>query len=111
MDVGRSNRGIVAEEGQAVVGLLLVVAVLGAVLFALGRLGAAVIDTARAEAAADATALAALQAGPAAAQRVATHNGATLVAVRVVPGWAQVTVAVGHRRANATAALTPDSDP
>jgi len=102
---------MVGEEGQAAVGLLLVVAVLGAIVLALGRLGSAVIDTARAEAAADATALAALQAGPVAAHRVAGRNGATLVAVRVEPGWARVTVTVGHRTANATAALTPDTDP
>ena len=107
----REVRRPAAEDGQSVVGVLMVVAMVGAVVLALGRLGATVVASARADAAADAAALAAVGAGPAAARRVAASNGATVLAVRVEPGWATVTVVVGGRRAGATAVLTPVTGP
>jgi len=95
----------VAEHGQATM-LALAVAVLAvATLAGLTRLGTDLVLAARAEAAADAAALAAALGGRARGDAVATDNGAVVVAARIEPGWAQLTVVRHGHRATATAAL------
>jgi hypothetical protein len=83
-----------------------------AVLFAvaLARFGATVTDHERAQAAADAAALAATDGGREAAERIAVANGAVLTAFTVLDaptGTVIVTVAVGASSATARATRAP----
>lgn len=109
---GGAARGLVrsGEGGQAtlLVSAALVLALV--TVMVLGRMGVTAARAARSQAAADATALAAVQAGVPAARRVAAANGAEVVSVRLEPGWAQVVVARQGATATATAALVPDAD-
>lgn len=93
------------ERGQVTLVAVAVVGVALAVLLALGRVGQVVVQRAKAAAAADAVALAAVTAGPAAARAVAGDNGAVVVSIDVRPGWARATVRTGVEQATATAAL------
>lgn len=80
----------------------------GALLVALVGFARAAIDSARADGAADAAALAGVRGGPESARRAARANGATLVAFRWREGDAQVEVVVGEAHAVARARLVPD---
>ncbi len=93
------------ERGQVTVLVAAVIAVALAVVMALGRLGTILVQQARAASAADASALAGLNGGAAAAAGVAVANEARLVSVEVGPGWCRATVELSGRRASSEAAL------
>ena len=109
--VGPSRR----DPGQAAVLLVIVVVALTAMMSSgLAELGVIVRDRGRAEAAADAAALAGLAGGQdgggaAAAARIAAANGSTLVSFTVGPGSSEVTVVVrvGRETARARASDEP----
>ncbi len=99
-----------ADRGQAVPLLVAVVAVGVVVLLVAGRLVARWADAARARTAADAGALACLEAGGAggvAAARAASGNGGRLLAVAMDGASCTVRVRVGEAAAEATAAWRP----
>ncbi|CAB4362769.1 MAG: TadE-like protein [Actinobacteria bacterium] len=104
------DTGDAGEKGQATA-LLLAVVVL-AVLCAVGlaQLGASVVRHERAQAAADAAALAGAAQGRAAAERIAGVNGASLrsfVVLDVGDGTVEVTVELNGSVAVARAARAP----
>ena len=109
--VGPSRR----DPGQAAVLLVIVVVALAATIVSeLAEFGVTARDRGRAEAAADAAALAALDGGglgggAAAASRIAAANGSTLVSFTVGPGRSDVTVVVrvGDETARARATEEP----
>ena len=92
------------DSGQAVVLLLAVVVMAVLSVVAVGLFGQRIVDRGRAQTAADAAALAAIEGGRSAAQRLATRNGAVLV------GYSEagdvVTVVVELRGERATARAT-----
>ena len=92
------------DSGQAVVLLLAVVVMAALSVLAVGLFGQRIVDRGRAQTAADAAALAAIEGGRSAAQRLATRNGAVLV------GYSEagdvVTVVVELRGERATARAT-----
>jgi hypothetical protein len=88
-----------------IAGLMAVAVVL---LVAIGHLGQTAADAARARTAADAAALAGAAEGREAAARLASANGATLVAYAADRGAVLVTVRVGRAAATARAALMAD---
>lgn len=106
--VQRAAGGAATEAGQSSVVLLGVLAVVVALCAGLGRLAVRAVGEAAAEGAADAVALAAAGAGVAAAQRVATANGAVIERLDHGPGWARVTVRRGPAVATSAAVLTED---
>lgn len=91
------------DRGQITPLLVAVLVVAGVSLLALGRLGAAAADRARAQTAADASALAGATDGRPAAERFVAANGARLVAYRSIGSDVVVTVAVRAARATARA--------
>lgn len=92
------------DRGQSAVMLLIVVAVMGGALAAaLADFGSAVGERARAQTAADAAALASLDGGRSAASRLAAVNGGAVVAWARGPGTDQVTVTVQVGDSTATA--------
>ncbi len=95
------------DRGQAGVLVLIVTTVLF-VSLAAGTvgLGARLIDRTRAQTAADAAALAALQGGRTSAEVLAQRHGATLVSVTRGPVAGAVTVVVRLGTATASAAAT-----
>jgi hypothetical protein len=93
------------ERGQVTVLVVAVLAVALAVVLALGRLGTILVHQARAASAADASALAGLHGGAAAAAEVAAANDGRLVSMQAGPGWCRVTVEVAGRRSSSAAAL------
>jgi outer membrane lipoprotein SlyB len=95
------------EWGQAVPLLLVAVLVAGTALLGLVRLARAVGERSRAQAAADAAALAAAVEGPTGAARIARANGATLLSVRALDGDELVIVRVGDHTATARSRLVP----
>jgi hypothetical protein len=96
------------ERGQAVPLAIAVMVVVVVVTFAVASLGRNVVDAGRARTAADAAALAGVEGGRAAATRMATENGATVVSWSRADAGDAVTVTVTVRvgRATATAAAT-----
>ena len=106
MRVYRSGR-VGDDRGQAVPLALVAVVVAVVVTLAVASLGRSVVDAGRARSAADAAALAGVEGGRAASERLAAENGATVLA------WAAsgpsdavtvtVTVRVGRARASAAA--------
>lgn len=92
------------ERGQVVPLLAVVVLAAGGLLVGLVRMGAVAVDVGRAQAAADATALAGAAEGRAAAEAVAAANGAEVLDYVVEGREVEVTVAVGRGRASARAA-------
>lgn len=95
------------DRGQSAVMLLIVIAVLaGALGAALADFGAAVGERTRAQTAADAAALASLDGGRSAAARLAAANGAAVVSWSLGPGPDDVTVTVRVGDSTATARAT-----
>lgn len=95
------------DRGQSAVLLLIVLAVLaGALATALVDVGEAVSERARAQTAADAAVLASLEGGRSAAGRLAAANGGEIVSWRRGPGPDEVTVTVRVGDATATARAT-----
>ncbi len=97
------------DRGQAVLLLLLPALALATVVaLAVGHSGRQVIDRSRAQAAADAAALAGVDGGRSAATALAAANGAALVAFDATPDGEYVTVVVevtvgdAHATARAT---------
>lgn len=68
-----------AERGSAALPVLALMGIASSLSFAVARVGAVLVDEARAEVAADAAALAGVYGGRSMADRVATLNGARLV--------------------------------
>ena len=95
------------SRGQAVVLLLAVVVMAALSVVAVGRLGSRVIDRGRAQAAADAAALAATRGGRPAAERLAGSNGGTLLSYHVSGDAVIVVVEVAGERATARATDGP----
>ena len=96
-----------SERGQAVVLLLMVVAMAALAVVGVGEFSGRVIDRSRAQTAADAAALAATAGGPTAASSLATDNGARLVSYIDVDGAITVVVDVDGQRATARATDGP----
>jgi len=104
------RHGRSTDRGQAVVVVLAAVVLAVVCTVALARFGASVSDHERAQAAADAAALAGTDGGRAAAQQIASANGAVLTAFTVVDaasGTVLVTVVVGASSATARATRAP----
>ena len=100
----------VPDRGQAVVLVLGAVVLAVVCTVALARFGGTVTDRERAQAAADAAALAATDGGRTAAFTVALANGAVLVAFTVLDaeaGTVELTVALGTASATARATRAP----
>ena len=98
------------DRGQSAVMLLIVIAILaGALGTALADFGSAVGERTRAQTAADAAALASLDGGRSAAARLAAANGAAVVSWSSGPGPNDVivTVRVGDSMATARATDAP----
>ena len=99
------------DRGQAVPLVAVVVVLAIVVTFAIGHLGRSVVDAGRARTAADAAALAGVEGGREAAERVAVANGATLVSWSVAGAadaiTVTVTVRVGRSSAKASASNAP----
>ena len=98
------------DRGQSAVLIVVVAAALGvALLAALVDFGGITQDRIRAQTAADATALAALDGGEGAALRFATLHGASLISWSRGPGEHEVTVVVrlGDSTATARASNAP----
>ena len=103
-------RDRVGDRGQAAVLMLAAVVLAVVCTVALARFGATVSDHERAQAAADAAALAGTDGGREAADRVAAANGAVLVAFTVIDaeaGTVLVQVVVGDATATARATRAP----
>ena len=92
------------EHGQTLPLMALVIALIAASLVVVSRVGALVVDRARAHAAADAVALAAIDGGRSAAEAVATRNHGTIVSYVERGGSVEVRVRVGRATALARAA-------
>lgn len=102
--VGRVRVGgerVLADRGQAVVGVIIWVAVAAALIVGLGRVAVVALDAARAATAADAVALAAVAADDAAGHDAAARNHA--VVIRLVRSGDEVQVWVRVGRAEAVA--------
>ncbi len=96
------------DRGQAAIVLLVVVAVLlVAMSVAVAAMGRTTIDRTRAQTAADAAALAALDGGPAAAAALAERHGAVVTAVSASGDEVTVTVRFGAVSATARATDAP----
>jgi Flp pilus assembly protein TadG len=99
-----SQRG---DRGQATVLVAAVLAVTVLATAGLARLGGVMVDGSRAQAAADAAALAAVEGGVDAAARLADRNGARLVSVGRVGDDVVVVVEVDGATATARASARP----
>ncbi len=100
----RANR---RDRGQAVVLLLMVVVMAALAVVGTGQFSVRVIDRGRAQTAADAAALAAIDGGRTEAGRLAADNGARLVSYVENDGAITVVVDVGGQRATARATDGP----
>lgn len=88
--------------------LLLAVVVMAALtVVAVGRFGQRIVDRGRAQTAADSAALAATHGGRAAAQRLASGNGADLISYTQAGDVVTVVVELGGERATARATDGP----
>ncbi|MFN8017357.1 MAG: pilus assembly protein TadG-related protein [Acidimicrobiales bacterium] len=95
------------EHGQSSVLALAVLAFVVAVSLGVVTLAGAVTDRARAQAAADAAALAGAARGPQAARTLAHDDGAVLVAFERIDGDVRAEVQIGRARASARARWLP----
>jgi Flp pilus assembly protein TadG len=95
------------DQGQATVLVAAVLAVTVLATAGIARLGGAMVDASRAQAAADAAALAAVEGGADAAVRLADRNGARLVSVSRVGDDVVVVVEVDGASATARARALP----
>ncbi len=100
------------DQGQGVILMMAAVAVVATMIVAIGVVGQRLVDHQRAQAAADAAALAGVINGEPAARRVAAANGATVLKYRS-HGTANartvtVTAAVAGQQATARATNGPD---
>jgi hypothetical protein len=106
----RGGRHPSRDAGQAVLLVVVVVAVCGLLAVGTGRAAEVLIARQQAQSAADASALAALGGGGGvAAAALAESNGATLVSFERItegPGWSTVRVTVRVRGVEATATAT-----
>lgn len=84
------------ERGQAVLGVIIWLAIAAAVIVGIGRVGSAAIDDTRAATAADAVALAAAAADDAAGNDAAARNNAVVVRLERSGNEVQVWVRVGR---------------
>ena len=97
-----------SDGGQAAIVLLAVVAVLLVTMsVAVAAMGRTTIDRTRAQTAADAAALAALDGGPSAATALAARHGAVVVELSVAGDAVTVTVRIGDVNATARATDAP----
>ena len=96
-----------SDRGQAVVLLLAVVVLAALALVAVGSFSRRIVDSGRAQTAADAAALAAVVGGRPAAERFAVSNGARLIGFAQLGDAVTVTVEVGEERATARATDGP----
>jgi hypothetical protein len=103
----RRVRRCSADAGQAVLLLLIVIALATLTVVAAGRLAGQVATRGRAQIAADAAALAAAVHGRQAADRLAAANGGRVLAFDVSGDVVTVTVGVGGEVATARAAAGP----
>jgi hypothetical protein len=94
------------ERGQALPLLALVIVVGGVAMLALGRIGGAAVERARASAAADAAALAGAAEGRDAARGVTAANEGRIVRYEVLGDDVRARVAVGEAEATARARRT-----
>ena len=95
------------ESGQALPILLVVVALAAVSIVAVAEFGVRLVHEARAQAAADAAALAGVMSGEQAALSVAARNGALLVSFRTDGSLVTVVVAIGPVTAVARASRSP----
>lgn len=93
------------EAGQALPLVALLMLAVGAAALLLGQVAGSINDGARAQTAADAIALAVVEAGPPVAPVVAGANEATIEHLEVTATGATVTARVGQRVARARAQL------
>jgi len=91
------------QRGQATPIMAIVLVMAAVIAIALIHLGGSAVDSARAQAAADAAALAGAADGPDAAAALATENGGELVRFQQLGDDVLVVVAVGRARATARA--------
>lgn len=103
----RVHNRVRPDAGQAVPLLLAVVALIAVVMAATAHFGARVVAEEQAQVAADAAALAGLDGGRPAAERLARANGGALVAFAGGDLDVQVTVRVGDATATARATRAP----
>lgn len=97
-----------ADGGQAAIVILAVVAVLVVtIVLAVAAMGRTTIDRTRAQTAADAAALGALDGGPAVAAALAERHGAVVVALSEDADVVTVTVKLGKVTATASATDAP----
>lgn len=101
------RRPVGGDPGQAIVAVAVVLVVAALAAMAVARLGALMVRDQRAQAAADAAALAAVVGGEPAARRVAAANGATLVLFTVLGQDVLVGVSIGDAGAQARATRAP----
>ncbi|CAB4698692.1 MAG: hypothetical protein F2934_00080 [Actinobacteria bacterium] len=102
-DLGQRQGGTAADRGSVSLIVIGVVAVAVALLLSIGRFGRDLDDSARAQTAADAAALAGVQGGRQLAAEVAEANGAELVSFVADNGSVRVTTAVSGAVASARA--------
>ncbi|MEO8268012.1 MAG: pilus assembly protein TadG-related protein [Ilumatobacteraceae bacterium] len=95
------------DRGQAVALLLMVVVMAALAVVGTGEFSVHIIDRGRAQTAADAAALAAIDGGRVEARRLAADNGARLVSYLERDGAITVVVDVGGQQATARATDGP----
>jgi hypothetical protein len=100
-----------SERGSALPLVVLTLTLVSVAALVLAAVTGTVVDRARAQAAADAAALAAVVEGPQAAAELAAANGAELVTARVADGVAVVEVRVGRVVARARAGVRFEREP
>lgn len=102
-----AERVMVEEQGQVTPLMALVVGLAAVALLIVARMGHGVVEQVRAQAAADAAALAGVATGPTEASNVAGANGGQLESFTQRGAQVQVRVRVGAVVATATAELVP----
>lgn len=105
-----SRRTSFGDRGHAVVLLLPVVAIAAMLAVGAARAGEVISDRARAQAAADAAALAGVHGGAPAAARAARANGASLSRFAIVDGDVVVSVSVSSTVVGALSATARATD-
>ena len=105
----RRTREAVADRGSMVLLVTVAVVVAAMAAVATAELGVAMVQRQRAQTAADAAALAAVDGGAAAAARLASRNGGRLVGFVERTSVVTVTVRVGDAVATASATDDPSN--